>query len=331
MARPLAQRFNELAAEAYASFPTELARLVVLLIPDGDTPVYVSPAVAKKLTQDTAAIKKATAEIGCRMDANAESGLAFRDKTLAGTTVNMIALDSRNTSLPSRRYTKSMQGISSLNHELGHLILRNGSPFTSAVSQQGAESAADVFALLRHIQLFGNGTAYARNSLAKAAGCIILLSDTEHYTAHAIERAMEAINGMGGRFFTLSLRETAELAAQIADDSRLDDMTLEKIREAYLPVKRILDDSLNGALKEKNTSYDEDICRQTLAIMKENRHDPAIFNAGKWFLGADRRKKYMQQAAETDKAWKEALTFIRTHNPATPVSKCHTAAPKQGL
>ena len=163
MQQSLEQTFNETAAAAYKAFPQQLARLVVLLVPDTDKPVYVSPEVAGQLTQSTAAIGDAVARATRYMRDRSWAAYAERDHRLAGTRVNLIALDHEKTAgFFSARYTKEMKLIFTLDHEIGHHIMRNGFP-VGGVSPQEAESAADAFAMLRHIQRFGKNTDQAGN------------------------------------------------------------------------------------------------------------------------------------------------------------------------
>src|ERR1700722_2395869 len=92
MHHSLAQEFNETATAAYRVFPRELERLAVLLVPSSDTPVYVSPAVARELTKNTAAIGQAIAKLAEKMHELKAVGLAGNKYPLAGTSVNLIAL-----------------------------------------------------------------------------------------------------------------------------------------------------------------------------------------------------------------------------------------------
>ena len=109
MKTSLAQTFNETASAAYEAFPKKLKKLVILLTPSADTPVYVSPEVANQLTKDTAAIKADVKNLANVMRFFNFVGMADKNYSLAGTPVNLIALDSKTArGLFSRRYTKAM-------------------------------------------------------------------------------------------------------------------------------------------------------------------------------------------------------------------------------
>ena len=285
MEASLAQTFNETTAAAYEAFPQKLKKLVVLLTPSSDTPVYASPDVANRLSKSADALRKDVAEITEYMQAQHWVGYAGRKYNLAGTFVDLIALDKSPEGLFSRRYTKNMLSIFNLDHEIGHHILRNGC-VTAKVSEALAENAADAYAMLRHIQRFGKNTDHAGGIVENRACNIVLLADSEHSTADAVEKVIRLSEEMD--ISGLSLRETAALAEKIADECCLDDKTLKNIRKAFKPIN----DSL---------------------------HKRDIFKAGKRFLNTPAIKKFMTESAKTDPCWKEALSFI--DNPETTVRK----------
>jgi hypothetical protein len=328
MEQSLAQEFNDTAAAAYAAFPEQLARLVILLTPDTDTPVYVSPQVADELTKSTAEIREAVAKYTGVLKANNASGLAEYKASLAGTPVNLIALDSKNImGIFTERFTKEMRAIFNLDHEIGHHIIRNGTPsLEKGVTLHKSECAADAFAMLRHIQRYGKNTDRAGNRSENIAYCITLLSDMVHYTSAALQQAFEVADKMGDDFFKLSLHETAELAATIADDTALVGVTLKKIAEAYLPVANYCKANMGNGQEIVRKLYDADateahtiLCQGVVSVMANpaNSNDPDIFNAGKRFLSAPQLKEFMTKAAATETGgyWKSALGFINTHKP----------------
>lgn len=301
MKQSLARIFNQTAAAAYEAFPEQLQRLTVLLVPDADTPVYVSPQIAERLTQNIAGVKYAVKNIENYMSDHRALGVANRHYPMAGTVVNLIALDQRHTpSVISRRCTKEMQAVYVLDHEIGHHIVRNG----FSLNDHTAESAADAFAMLRHIQRYGKGTRFAKNYGATRARCIVLFSGMEHYTATATSAAIKIANDMGEDFFALSLHETAKLAAEVACDNQLHSKTLLKIRNAYWPVAeycKTLGQSVDTIekLQAKDQATITGLWRETLAVMREYQDDPDIVGAGKLFLDSPEIKTFM---ANRDKA-----------------------------
>jgi hypothetical protein len=291
MQQSLAHSFNETAAAAYAAFPKELKRLVVVL----GRPVFISPKVAGKLTKDTAAIREALAEIKSEMyDTH-------------------VALDGENITA-SARLTKRMKALYALDHEIGHHILKNGFPALFDGSGHLAESAADVFATLRHIQRFGKNTGLAENSRNRAAAAAVLFADTDHYTTDAVERALKFADEMGEGFFKLSLRETAEHAAKIADECALDNKTLKRISDAFQPVATYCAAHIGDAweISAKLNAEDKEayaiFCRQTLAVMKKYHNDPAVVKAGERFLSRPSIQNFMAATPATKRDRKLRLT-----------------------
>jgi len=307
MQSSLAQEFNKTATAAYRVFPKELERLTVLLVPSSDAPVYVSPTVARALTQSTAAVNDSVRELAKTMhDLNAV-GVASNGYTLGGTPVNLIALQdsSEIKGLFSDRFTREMDIIFTLDHEIGHHIVKNGHPTSRffGASPHLTESAADAFAMLRHIQRFGKNTDQAGNLAQKVAGYAVLFADTEHYTTNALQRAIKVADEMGDYIFSLPLHQTAELAAKIAAESELDRKALKRIRDAYKSCARNCEARIGNRRDVLTKLYDGDkdacalYCRETLAVMRRHQNDPAVFKAGKEFLNYPPVKKFMMEAA----------------------------------
>jgi hypothetical protein len=311
MEQSLAQEFKKTLVAAHEAFPEKLANLVVLLVPASNKPVYVSPQIADQLTNSTAAIRKAVKEIANDMRARNHVGKAYSKYKLNETPVRLIALNSDSITGafadPYTPYTKEMDAIFTLDHELGHLILWNGSRSIFGTSPQLAESAADAFAMLRHIQRFGKNTDQAGRLCERLANLVVMRCDTEHYTSNAVQRAIEIADEMGDDLFKLSLRETARLAAEIADDNHLDQRTLDKIGMAYVPI----------AMDPAYINDWDKLCRKTIEIMREHRHDAEIFKAGKRCLNSPMLKRFMAREAmpKRDVYWKKALAFVNTHDP----------------
>lgn len=350
MQHPLARIFNDTAAAAYKAFPQQLARLVVLVVPDAEMPVYISPQVAEELTRSISplgralkkltgktpsplqalellagadpqtALKRSIRKIERRMRADHASGYAQRNYKVAGLPVNLIGLHSENIlGIFSGRYTKEMQAVFTLDHEIGHLVLRNG--FASDAHK--AESAAEAFAMLRHIQRYGKDTDQLGDMAGRVAASIVLFSDTEHYTTEAVQRAIKKADELGESFFRLSLFDTARLAEDIGD-ACASDISLIKIRDAYLPVAQVCETRLGPLMDVGRKICNEDpaayalFCRETVAVMRRYQHDPDIFRAGQQFLSWPPVQKFMTQAAQTSDDWKQALVFINTHHNTQP-------------
>ena len=334
MQQALPEIFNETAAAAYAEFPCELRDLVILLVPDTETPVFVSPEIAEHLTKSVAAVKKVLAEVTDILHKKVWSALASTEYFIDRKRINLIAVNHEiRRAFFSERYTPEMRFAYILDHEIGHHILQNGM-FSLGVSAQQSESAADAFAILRHIQRYGKDTDNAGGEAGRVAHRLVLCGDSEHYSSDSIERAIEYANEID--ISGLSLRETAALAEKISRECYFrDDTRLNQICDAFLPVQEACKAQIGDVREITEKFYGEDkeayalFCRETLAVMKNRQNDPDIFKARKRFLSYAPVKKFMIEsaAAETDSYWKDALSFINAADPKNILTRTTPSIP----
>jgi len=288
--------FNEIAKEAHDAFPDELERFVVFLTSTTRKPVYVSPEIAEKLGKGMAGIKNALKSCKKYIRKN-RNVLGFaQEGELSGKTVRIITLNGEINAIFSRGHKKKMAAIFVMDHEIGHHIIRNGFSSTPGGTPNLAESAADAYAMLRHIQRFGKNTHYARNHGADGILNLHLKSDTAHYTADAVQRAIEVADEMGDNFFKLSLQQTAKLAADIADDYHLDDETLKKICTVFLPVQQRHYKILCGLNIYNALRYEKIMCGEILSIMAKHPNEPDILKAGRRLLDSPQFAKAAAKA-----------------------------------
>jgi hypothetical protein len=324
MQHSLAKTFNETAAAAYGAFPERLKNLVLLLLPDAETPVYVSPDIADQLTKNISEVKEVVKYYSDYLKDLGGAGVAQRDFDFAGIKVNVIGLvDEAHTTkgIFTRRFTKQMRILYNLDHEIGHHILKNG--YSPQNAWNGAESVSDAYATLRHIQRFGMNTGRIGGYGESRAFLIVLCPEMGHYTTNTVQEAYKTAQKTD--ISKLSLPETAALAEKIAEATVADGLTLEKIVRAYEPAQRAVTKEIGNipAILEKLYAKDKEayalFCREVVAVMKKNVDDPDIFKAGKQFLSYPPIKQFMQQKAKTDLYWKGILNFIA--NPGTKSPK----------
>ncbi len=313
MNKPLSQIFNETAEAARRAFPYALHNLVVILAPSSGQPVYISPDIAAQLSQEVEAIRETVEQATQYMHQRNAGGFAKGAHTIGTTEVKLIALNSKVAGIFSEKYTQEMRAILTLDHEIGHHVVSNGS---SAVthSRPLSESAADAFAMLRHIQRFGNSGDYAGDRSHGIASSIVLYADSDHYTSEAITKAVQTSQT---RDIThMSLEDTARLAAEIAYETHQDDKTLEKIRTAYLPVYFACMKYAGSPqiIVEKFCAQEPDlltlICNETLHAMQRHQDDPEILKTGKDVLNYKPIKEFMINQSKTDPYWKEQCAWL---------------------
>ncbi len=329
MQSALKHEFNKTAAAAYEAFPGKLERLVVLVVPTEDTPVYVSPAVAEELSRNVGDVKKFIAGLSADMQRRGWAGLANRYESIAQTSINMVALNEIFLQNFYHGREREMWSFLVLDHELGHHVTEKG--MSMMLHRSVCECSAEAYAALRHIQRFGKGTPFLSAEMNRVAYSIVLRADSTHYTSETIARAMQVAEDMD--ISGLSLPETAVLAQKIADETTMGEGVLEKIRCAYKPVQyayfyRIGDFStVVGKLYARDPDAYALFCRETLAVMRGWASDADVFKAGKRFLSYPPIAAFMQEQAKTDAFYKDALDFLKkaqnrgTGVPARPFKK----------
>ncbi|MBU6475916.1 MAG: hypothetical protein KGQ70_08100 [Alphaproteobacteria bacterium] len=303
----LAGEFQASASALQEAFPAKLDRLVVLT--DGSLqPAFISPDVAARLRDSTSAVRRAV-EYAFPPDKPMRAGLAINGYPMEEScNVDLIALKEDIPGMCSDGYIKEMLATFVFDHELGHLVVRNGMSYDEHLN----ECAADAYAALRHIQRFGKDTGFFESH--SRAPHVVLGGSLPHYT----DAALREVKALSARkdMTKLSLQETAKRAADIADRCSLGEATLGKLARAYLPVadacKRHIGDRPEVAkrLRHKNDEMWPLMFRETVRVMREYQGDSDIFQAGKSFLSHPDRRKYMEDLARTDPEWKAALDFI---------------------
>jgi hypothetical protein len=273
------EKFNAAAQEAYDAFPRQLSRLVVIA---DHMLAFAAPDVVKQMmdlnnhplvgslvSRDIDKIADNLASLP------AINGVSQQDDIIATLAVDSIAIKTEDGGKKGLGDKKDR--LWTLDHEIGHQIVRNGHYVDKA--HNVAESAAEAYATLRHLQRNRNDMAhidYLINNIS--LNPIFSDTDRDHYTAGSIVRAVETAHKMGGDFYTMSLQETAALAATIADETGLSDEKIAKIWGAYEGARNII----NVANPDLNAA-----CTEIFAVMKQYAHDADIVRAGELCLNVD--------------------------------------------
>jgi hypothetical protein len=293
--KALAESFKQSAADTREAFPEQLDNLVIVS-KSMNKPVYISPAIARHLFIHVLAVKKAVKERVDFLNKNKCAGVANHYYDIANLDVKLISINEDVNSAYSSGYTKEMRSMFTLDHEIGHLVVKNG--YGGVYNENLAECAADAYAALRHIQQFGMHTdVFERNN---GAFYVVIGKSPTHYTDRAIQKVQQLAQETD--ITRLSLAETAALAEKIANETHLDAGHLHKITDAFRPVAEV---AQNYGGEEKSLIY-----KETLAVLRAHQSDPYIQEAGKQFLNSPDRKQFMKELAKTDSYWQEALDFI---------------------
>jgi hypothetical protein len=315
--KALAENFNQSATDAREAFPEKLDNLVIVS-KSMNKPVYISPAIAGHLSMHLLAVKKAVKERVDFLNKNKCSGVANHYYDIANLDVKLISINEDVNSAYSSGYTKEMRSMFTLDHEIGHLVVKNG--YGGVYNENLAECAADAYAALRHVQQFGMHTdVFERNN---GAFYVVIGKSPVHYTDRAIQKVRQIAQETD--ITRLSLAETAALAEKIANETHLDAERLHEIKNAFRPVAELAQNFGTNVDREGKSL----IYKETISVMRANRDDASILEAGKQFLNSPSRKQFMTELAKTEPYWQEALDFIAQPEAKSSASVNTNAPPR---
>ncbi len=296
----LTDAFRSSAQLYHKTFPEKLANLFVTM---GGERIYVAPEVADLLTENLAGLKEMVAEKAAFMRARNWGAMATEftaEKAGAETRVNHLMLPERDvTGFVSAAYPADMNNIGVFDHEMGHFIVKGG----YGADVQRAECAADAYAALRHIQRFGTATDMLEQTPYTRADYVTLYSFATHYTSAVFLEIKNILQDGAPDIQTLSLPQTAQLAADIADACALDGTALARIHDAFAPVR----DAAQGEDPAK-------IVTSLANAMLEHKHDADIYRAGKLFLLNPKIKNFTAAAGlDDDPQFQGVLAAMAQH------------------
>lgn len=296
----LKEIFNETAAGAMNDFPDKLHNLYV----GNQTgePIYVSPKAAGMMTkhQKSKVRKLAKRTIyGMSTDFNIGKFFGPREK-LTLVCVN----DEGGSGYVSNNYPVIMDAIGSLDHELGHQIIEGG--FGDA--KHLGESIANAYAALRHIQRFGDTTDFFTSCPYRKTRDVIEGQWPDIYYSAAV---MQKIDGLRKEIDITALtpRETAERAGEIARDYSFSEKILNRIVDAYDPLKTYVKENIRSF--DRNPKYDIGYFHVLIGVMRQHADDPDIYRAGR--LVVSYHMEEIKKEVGKDPFWAEALAFMEKH------------------
>lgn len=324
MREEIAKSFNICGHRAHLAFPERLKNFV-LLTNTSDAPLYVSPDIAEHLRDNVEEVKDTVSRIRkTLLDKNA-AGLAYRSYVMGGEGVALIALRDNPLGVFTDKYTQEMRAHYVLEHEIGHRVVEKG----FAGGHLG-ECAADAYAVLRHVQDFGQDTDMFTH-VAKAY-VIVLGASPIHYT----QAVFDAVKDYAAEHDVskLSLQETAVLANDIAIDNRLSSTVLQKIEQAFSPAHQMFRERIGDKAAVTTAFYTEDpdayalFCTETFFAVQRHLNDADIVKAGKEFLSFPSMKKFIQNAASQYPSWQVIADFIQTETTEDKQNQTVRTAPK---
>lgn len=146
-----------------------------------------------------------------------------------------------------------------IDHELGHLVTAqhtnkasHDKSFTARdghdnnIGNAHDEAMADAYALIRHVQRFGNDTGYLEYIRDQRAMDLVIKGDAGHYTSHTIDAVIAAKNE--GKFDHLSPQECAKMASDIADQHVLGGRIGAKMENTFSRFSKLPTDTPDNLL-----------------------------------------------------------------------------------
>ena len=276
-AMPLKEIFNREASIAHLNFPEVLSKLVVI---NAGESVYVSEAAVNALTKKLSIIKHflnkgkilTLGKVLEYVDNSLKSdrtAAAFFKVNYQQSGLKIIGLKDFSTRNGSKNYTNKMYSIDAYNHEIGHLLVKNGVAYSGNFYEQHiAECAADAFSALRHIQLFGKETDFFK--YANYSHAIVEGFSPIHYMDIVLQK-IEAVSKEQD-ISALSFKDTVKLAGEIAKEYHLSEDTLDTITAAFVSVA-----ALNGQGNKIQAT-------ECYKVMQQYKNDHDIYRAGKRYL-----------------------------------------------
>lgn len=291
----LSNTFN-MAANLRASLPQHLDSLIVL-VNGCPEPVYISPDIVEELSHNAVFIQRAMEQAFPEGKANA--GMATKTY-IEGKYLNLLVLKELEADDIREKYPISVLPVFNsfvFDHEMGHLLLDNG----FLADEHLSESAADAYAVLRHIQRYGADTEFLR--YYNRADMVVFGSSPVHCTDMVVARAKEIAAERD--VSALSLIETVRLADQIATESNVSEDLLWSMSAAYK----------SAAAAKAQKEPQEEIYKKIISVMAANRDSFSdVFYVGRHFFRHPDRKAFLQERAAVEPVWREALNFVETGN-----------------
>lgn len=202
---PLREVFNREVQKATDDFPALKGRFLFINLPDEQT--VISIEAGKTGLQSDRQLQRIVSEIAHNAD---EAGSSMATKLPVG--LNVMAY----TPLPFKMFTgrdqsDEMETLAVFDHELGHLVV--GGAFASEDSCY-RETAADVFAVLRHVQRYGDESRAIEKAGWRRAFDFVMSGDRGHFTTIALDEVSRLTDKLDIKAMTPD--QTIKLAQRVA-------------------------------------------------------------------------------------------------------------------
>lgn len=235
--KSLTALFNAEAKKATEDFPELAGRFALVNVPEGEAVTFVDPMRTRLRSQ-----RELDYILGDVAGAAAEAHSSLATKLPNG--LNVLAY----TPLPFRMFTgrdqsEDMETLAVIDHELGHLVV--GGAFSSKDSCY-RETAADAFAVLRHMQRYGDESRAIEKAGWRRAFDFVMTGDRGHFTTLALDELDAVKHKIDIKAMTPD--QTMKLAQRIALEHTPHFDATDIIGASFSPVRMVMERS--GSVEE---------------------------------------------------------------------------------
>jgi hypothetical protein len=228
---PLREIFNREAAQAVKDFPQLDGRFIFIDAPNNIAITRHLDLGALGLQSD----RQLSRVLGKIKNEAEKAGSSMATK-LGDNEIDLMVY----TPLPFKLFTGKdqpgeMEIMATFDHELGHLVVKGG--FFSRDSTL-RESAADVFAVLRHIQRYGEASEAIDRGGWRRAFDFVMSGDAGHFTTLAVDEVTALKDRLDIKVMTP--QQTADLSARIALQFTPHMDVTNEAADSFEPVRRVM-------------------------------------------------------------------------------------------
>ncbi len=273
-----------------------------ILIFDTNEVWYISPALESKLKRNEyfhdvdinnyLEVDSLIKSTSYKMAKHGYAACSHSNQPFMHSSICMIAI---NKNLKNdhclKNYSYYQYFVDLINHELGHILLKNGDVRGSLGRDHVSETAADVYMALRHKQTFGNNTNFLlhhNNSHQVVAG-----GKSHYYTDMAIQKVDALARQVD--LTLLSPEKTLELADEIEQKYSFKGSDLKNMSRAY---------SLAGNFYNGSHKITPDACFDVMQLTNEDD----VSRAGWSYLNSYKVKNTIDKQLEF---WVEVCGYMK--------------------
>ncbi|TAL27574.1 MAG: hypothetical protein EPN97_17055 [Alphaproteobacteria bacterium] len=230
---PLREIFNAAVREAQTSFPALDGCFAVINLPDNRRHGSLDPG--KTELNSESALQKALQK-AVETSKKQKSSIATRTEGLSVIVYNPTA--SSDALFTTANMPKPMNVLAIFDHELGHLLIPDAMKNSTLSETLFSEAAADVYAVIRNIQRFGQHAQGASVISWKRAIGFVEHGVQSHFTFFALDELEQLQDRID--FKALTPQQSLQLARRVALQHAPHENLVRNLSEAFQPYRDVL-------------------------------------------------------------------------------------------